>query len=435
VQEFRVSQPDLYLVRTPSSPIHATVTVPGSKSITNRALVLAALSSPGRTCHLKGALRSEDTEVMVDCLKRLGFVVHENWDACQIEVGAPCGGGVVPVSEADLYVANSGTTMRFITALAGLGHGHYRFDGVPRMRERPIADLLEALRQLGVQATSVTGNGCPPVILEASGYRAGRVRIKGDISSQFLSGLLLAAAFAREDLEIEVEGTLVSIPYVQMTLDMMRQFGARVVTNDLRTFHIPAQQPCGLKSYTIEPDASSASYFWAAAAITEGDVTVRDANRQSLQGDVRFVDLLASMGCRVEDRAEGIRVVGGTLRGIQADMNDISDTVMTLAAVACFAEGPTTITNVAHIRHKETDRIAALAKELRKFGVGVEEFQDGLTIHPGPLHGARAATYRDHRMAMSLALLGLRVPGVLIEDPGCVSKTYPNFFSDFERLV
>jgi 3-phosphoshikimate 1-carboxyvinyltransferase len=301
------------------------------------------------------------------------------------------------------------------------------------------------------------------VIVNANGLAGGTVRIKGETSSQFLSGLLMAAPFAAGPMVIKVKGSLVSSPYVFMTVQMLRQWGlegsyhvggscadfagrtaflgpARFGhASQYLCFHIPGEQRMespvrSLRIYTIEPDASAASYFFAAAAITGGRVTVLDLPTNSHQGDVRFVDVLAEMGCRIERCSSGITVHGRPLRGIDVDMNDISDTVMTLAAVACFAEGPTTIRNVAHIRHKETDRLAALASELRRVGAGVEEFTDGLTITPRPLHGAEIETYNDHRMAMSMALVGLRVPGIVIKDPGCVAKTYPDFFDDLEQL-
>jgi 3-phosphoshikimate 1-carboxyvinyltransferase len=409
----------------------ATVRVPGSKSITNRALVLAALC--GTPCTLHGVLQSEDTEVMVQCLQRLGFAIDANWTDESIQVENPSA-SKIPASEADLFVANSGTTMRFLTALLALGHGRYRLDGVARMRERPIQDLLAALAQLGVRTHSETGNGCPPVILDANGLLGGDVTIKGDVSSQFLSGLLMAAPFADADITINVEGTLVSIPYVEMTLSMMRQFHLRVESENHRIYRIPGQQAGGLSEYTIEPDASAASYFFGAAAITGGTITVKGMPSNSMQGDVRFVEVLAEMGCAIDRTDNTITVRGGPLRGIDVNMNDISDTVMTLGAVACFATGPTTIRNVAHIRHKETDRVSALATELRRIGATVHERDDGLTIDPGPLHGAVVETYHDHRMAMSLALVGLRVPSIVIDNPSCVAKTYPRFFEDLERL-
>lgn len=418
-----------------TKPPRATVRVPGSKSITNRALVLAALSGKGRVCVLRGALQSEDTEVMIACLQRLGYRVHAEWEKPEPTLAVSSDeGDMIPAKEAELFVANSGTTMRFLTAMLSLGHGRYRLDGVPRMRERPIEDLLYALRQLGVRAESENGNGCPPVFVEATGLKGGLVGIKGDISSQFLSALLLTAPFAQNDTTIEVEGELVSWPYVAMTVNMLQQWGLEVETKVGTRFRISGRHCSGLGSFDIEPDASAASYFWAAAAIAGGRVRIPGLTVHSLQGDVRFVEVLEQMGCNLVRDDWGITVHGGPLHGIDVDMNDISDTVMTLAAVACFAEGPTTIRNVAHIRHKETDRLAALATELRRVGAEVAEFADGLTITPRPLHGAEIETYNDHRMAMSMALIGLRVPGIVIKDPGCVAKTYPHFFTDLERL-
>jgi 3-phosphoshikimate 1-carboxyvinyltransferase len=451
--------PDQLEIIPLSKPPATAIRVPGSKSITNRALVLAALTAKGFACALRGVLRSEDTEVMIEALRALGFRVLTEWDESAVFVSSREDSPLIPAQEADLFVGNSGTTMRFLTAMLSLGHGRFRLDGVPRMRERPIEDLLAALRQLGVSAYSEKQNGCPPVIVEANGLNGGSVRIKGDVSSQFLSGLLMAAPFAQDEIAVEVDGPLVSWPYVFLTTQMMRQWGLMLMhTVDGTHFRVFGRQwrgledradeleaevlregydprcPVWLHEYQIEPDASAASYFFGAAAITGSRITVLDLPEKSLQGDVLFLDLLADMGCRVERCSSGITVHGRRLRGIDVDMNDISDTVMTLAAVACFADGPTTIRNVAHIRHKETDRLAALAAELRRVGAGVEEFADGLTITPALLHGAVIETYNDHRMAMSMALIGLRVPGIVIRNPGCVAKTYPDFFTDLEQL-
>jgi 3-phosphoshikimate 1-carboxyvinyltransferase len=324
--------------------------------------------------------------------------------------------------------------MRFLTALVSLGQGRYRLDGSARMRERPIEDLLTALRGLGIKAHSEAGNGCPPVIIESAGLSGGTVRIRGDISSQFLTGLLLAAPCAAGTTTIEVDGPLVSEPYVAMTLAMLKQWRLRVDAA-FPTFRIPGGQRPRRSLYAIEPDASAASYFAGAAAIMGGTVTLQGINGRSLQGDVRFLGLLERMGCRLERGDRDTTVHGGPLAGIDVDMNDISDTVMTLAVVACFAAGPTIIRNVAHIRHKETDRLAALACELRRLGALVEERDDGLKITPAPLHGAVCETYNDHRMAMSLALAGLRLPGVVIRNPACVAKTYPRFFEDLASIV
>jgi 3-phosphoshikimate 1-carboxyvinyltransferase len=391
---------------------------------------------------LDNVLESEDTKLMTRALRDLGFSIYEEeylgTHRVRVHPSKP-GPRPVPAERAELFVGNSGTTMRFLTALVSLGPGQYRLDGVPRMRERPIEDLLDALRQLGVDARSESGNGCPPVLVHSRGWTGDQVHIKGDVSSQFLSGLLMAAPFAPRPVSLHVDGELVSEPYVAMTVEMMRQWGLRVDVPSPRLFRIPAPQrtesAAARLSYAIEPDASAASYFFGAAAVAGGRVTVLGLSEDStLQGDAQFVNVLASMGCRVASCSSGVTVHGRSLRGIDVDMNAISDTVMTLAAVACFAEGPTTIRNVAHIRHKETDRLSALANELRKVGAGVEEFADGLRITPKPLHGAVIDTYNDHRMAMSMALIGLMVPGVVIRNPGCVAKTYPSFFEDLALL-
>ncbi len=291
------------------------------------------------------------------------------------------------------------------------------------------------LTQLGGSVRSEFDNDCPPVLIEARGLTGGRAVIRGDVSSQFLSGLLMAAPYAANNVEIVVDADLVSQPYVRMTLDVMHAFGIGVSSPGLQRFAIEAPRTYQGRSYRIEPDASAASYFWAAAAITGGQVTVQGLNRASLQGDVQFCDCLQQMGCDVQWGQQQVTVRGAPLKGIEADMNAISDTVQTLAAVAVFACGPTTIRGVAHIRHKETDRIADLARELRKLGAGVEEFEDGLRIEPRRLAGCEIETYNDHRMAMSLALIGLKIPNVVILDPSCTVKTYPRYFEDLQRLV
>ena len=427
----QIYPPKVEIVPLAAAP-RLTVSVPGSKSITNRALVLAALGSRSTACFLQGVLRSEDTEVMVDCLAKLGFGL--TWTDDTIAVAKNDSGRVIPALSADLYVANSGTTVRFLTAMLAAGQGNYRLSGVPRMHERPIQDLVDALKQLGVEATSEAGTGCPPVRIDTRGLRGGTVRIRADVSSQYLSALLMVAPFAATPVTVVLEGAAVSEPYIAMTLQMMAEFGYPVTQAIPGTFKV-APAPQQLQAdYTIEPDASAASYFFAAAAITGGRILVRGMRRDMLQGDVLFVDALARMGCSVTDSAEGIAVEGRPLHGIDIDMNAISDTMMTLAVVACFADGSTTIRNVAHVRHKETDRIAAMANELRKLGVDVHEYGDGLTITPGKLHGAKVDTYRDHRMAMSLALVGLKVPGVIVGDPSCVAKTYPKFWDDLQKL-
>ncbi len=413
----------------PTGPIHASIRPPGSKSITNRALICAALAE-GKSI-LRGALDSDDTRVMVDALRTLGIATDVDLDRNVIAVEG-CAGSI-PNDRAELFVGNSGTTIRFLTAMLTLGRGSYRLDGVARMRERPIGDLLDALGQLGAIATSEADNGCPPVVVSANGLPGGTARIRGNISSQFLSGLLMAAPYARHDVELIVAGELVSQPYVRMTTAVMSAFSVDVSGDDNR-FTIPAPRRYRSREYEIEPDASAASYFWGAAAITGGSVTVEGLSRDALQGDVAFCECLRSMGCQVDATSHSITVTGRPLRGIDVNMNAISDTVQTLAAVALFADGPTTITGVAHNRHKETDRISDLARELRKLGAEVDETPDGFRLQPRDLRAAEIETYDDHRMAMSLALVGLRIPGIVIKNPACTAKTYPRFFDDLRAL-
>lgn len=423
-----------------SKPATGIAPVPGSKSIGNRALVLAALGTDLGPCTLTGLLDSEDTRVMVDSLQRLGFGVEVDWQNCTATLSRQKGSDlsrIIPAEKADLFVQNSGTTMRFVTAMCALGNGTYRLDGNARMRERPIADLLEALRGLGIEAKGTQPGDYPPLEISTRGMPGGKVSMRANTSSQFLSGLLLSAPRSLAPLEVTLEGTMVSEPYVEMTLRMLRDWGYKVGKTD-NYWHIPAPQKAQLPKYAIEPDASAASYFWAAAALTEGDITIPGLGFDSLQGDVQFVRALEQMGAKVIETPNGTRVQGKNLNGIDIDMNAISDTVMTLGVVACFAKGPTTIRNVGHIRHKETDRISALANELGKIGAHVTTTKEGLVITPPgqgkTLHGARIHTYDDHRMAMSLSLAGLKIPGIVIEDPGCVRKTYPGFFEDLERL-
>jgi 3-phosphoshikimate 1-carboxyvinyltransferase len=418
----------------PCGPIEGRIRPPGSKSITNRALVCAALAHGDST--LEGALESEDTRVMAGGLRRLGIDVAAEPGGAAIRVKG-CTGRIgarhLRVS-AKLFCANSGTTVRFLTAVATLGHGTFRLEGTARMHERPIGDLLDALAQLGAFATSERRNGCPPVVVDGAGLTGGTATIRGDLSSQFLSALLMVAPYAAQPVELVVDGPLVSQPYVRMTLAVMEAFGVPAEAGDLARIYIPQGRYVG-RTYSIEPDASAASYFFAAAAITGGRVVVDGLSKNSLQGDIAFCDCLAQMGCAVEYGASEIAVAGSPLRGIDVDMNAISDTVQTLAVVALFADGPTTIRGVGHIRHKETDRIGNLAIELRKLGASVEELPNGLRIIPRKSQIAAIDTYDDHRMAMSFALAGLRIPGVVINDPGCTAKTYPHFFDDLERLA
>ncbi len=414
------------------APPTASARVPGSKSLTNRALIVAAMADGPSV--LTGALDSEDTRVMVESLRRLGIGVEHDPASATIRVEG-CGGSIPAVS-ASLEVANSGTSLRFLAAMVAAGRGTYHLDGTSRMRQRPVADLLAALNGLGSDAHSDLGTGCPPVTIRADGLDGGFAFVKGDVSSQFLSGLLMALPYARDITTVEVQGVLVSQPYVSMTLAVMKDFGVMVENRKFRRFDVGPEHYRGRK-YAIEPDASAASYFFAMAAVLGGTIAIEGLGGTSLQGDLGFVDVLEFMGCTVTREPGRTTVAGGPLRAVDVDMNAMSDTVMTLGVVALFAEGVTRIRNVGHIRHKESDRIAALAAELRKLGAEVEELPDGLVINPPTaeaLRGASIATYDDHRMAMSFAVAGLRIPGVTILDPGCVAKTYPGFWDDLARL-
>ena len=438
-----------------SDPVDAVVTVPGSKSLTNRALLIAALAS-GESV-LRGALDSEDTRIMADALRQIGVPLEmEDFDH-RIHLSGesllsnnPTGAksprpDFNPEKTTDLYVGNSGTTARFLTAALSFLPGRWRILGKERMYSRPIGDLIDALSGFGAVIETEREKGYPPLLIQGKRLPGGKITVRGGISSQFLSGLLMAAPLADGDVTIQIEGELVSRPYVEMTLAVMKSFGVEVITDEeFRSFRIPADSSYRGTDYAVEPDASAASYFFALPAIVGGRTTVRGLSKGSLQGDVDFVEILEAMGCHVTWGTDGVTVERPIrngrpleLNGVDVDMNDISDTVQTLSVVALFAATPTRIRNVAHIRGKETDRISAVVTELRKFGIRVDEFPDGLQIWPDRtrIHGAQIATYDDHRMAMSFSLAGLAVPGVTIENPDCVVKTYPRFFEDLEKVI
>ena len=420
----------VYAVRPVDGPIVGSIRPPGSKSYTNRALPLAAVAE-GRSV-IRHALESEDVDAMLEALKTLGIAAEFHHELETIEVSSS--GGPFPASSATLNLINSGTSLRFLAALVSAGRGSFVLDGNARMRERPVGDLLDGLRQLGVETRCLEAEGCPPVEIRTNGLNGGPVTVKADVSSQYLSGLLMAAPLAKAPVEIRLSGDLVSKPYVLMTLETMKAFGVSVLRLDENVFRVSPQRYFG-RVYTVEPDATAASYWFALGAISKGGVAVEGLGRDTIQGDFRFVNILERMGCAVEQIHDTTVVYGGDLRGGDFDLHHMSDVVPTLAAVACFAEGPTTIRNVANVRVKECDRLAAMATELGRLGVKVEEFADGMTITPGPMAGATVQTYDDHRIAMSLALVGLRVPGVVISEPECVRKTYPGFWSDLERLT
>ena len=415
------------------APVRGRIRPPGSRSVTNRALVVAALAR-GESV-LEGVGFSDDTRVCAEALRTLGIAVTADEDTRRMTVSG-CG-GAVPPGPKDLYTGESGTATRFITALAAAGRGRYRIDGAPRMRERPIQDLLAGLAALGVRAESERGTGCPPVVLETAGLKGGTVSVSGAVSSQYLSALLMVGAAAEAPVTIQVAGELVSKPFVDMTLAVMEAFGVAVERDTYARFRIPAPAAYPGRTYAVEPDAASASYFLAAAAATAGEVTVEGLTRASVQGAAGFADVLREMGCRVDWTDAGVTVAGPQrLSGLRIDMNAMPDMVLTLAPLAVLARGRTVIENVANLRVKECDRLSALATELGRLGARVEERPDGLAITPPKaVQPAEIATYNDHRIAMGMAVVGLAAGGVRIADPACVAKTYPGFFEDLERLA
>ena len=413
-----------------SHPLDATIRVPGSKSLTNRALLIASLAE-GKTT-LTNALFSDDSGYFAESLRRLGFDVSSEPEESRFTVNGL--GGYIPASQADLYIGNAGTAARFLTALLTLGNGNFTIDGDARMRQRPIQDLLDTLTELGAQVTSQTG--CLPVTVIAAGLPGGTGMVSGNVSSQFISGLLMVAPYAQSFIDLHVAGEINSRPYVDMTLAVMADFGVEIPREGYEEFFIPSARYLSRKAYSIESDATAASYFFAAPAILGGTVRVENISTRSKQGDIAFLDILKQMGCQVHDGVNYIEVTGpDQLTGVEVDLRDISDTAQTLAVIAPFADSPTRIHGVDFIRAKETDRIAAVCTELTRLGIDVQENPDGMTIYPGkPIRPTCVHTYDDHRMAMAFSLIGLRADGVSIENPGCVSKTFPHFFDVLETL-
>ena len=409
------------------APVDAEVRAPGSKSITNRALVCAALADG--TSELGDPLASDDTEAMSAALEALGIVIESSPDTWRVHGR----GGNLRAPAAALDARASGTTARFLTAIAALADGVVRIDGSPRMRERPIRDLTDALSDLGVQLEVFGDKGCPPVEIRGHACIAGgRAEIDASRSSQFVSALLLAAPMAQRAVELRLGDIVVSRPYIDLTLAVMRAFEADAAWTREGELHV-APRPYRPQRFAIEPDASAVTYPLAAAAISGGRIVVPGVPEHSAQGDFGFADLLVQMGCRME-RREGALVLMGPpaneLRGVDLDLNAMPDTVLTLAVVALFATSPTRIRNVGNLRIKESDRLTALENELQKLGADVESGVDELRIRPTPgrYRGAHIETYDDHRVAMALALAGLRIPDVVIEDPGCVAKTWPDYW-------
>jgi len=426
-------------------PLSGAVRVPGSKSLTNRALMVAALAA-GETC-LENALFSDDSRRFTESLIRLGFYIEVDEPAARMQVVGL--GGRIPAAHASLYVGNAGTAARFLTAMLTLGRGEYILDGDARMRQRPIGDLVSALSQLGADVRpvavppqaapeSTAEDIFPPLRIRAAGLPGGRATVAGNVSSQYLSGLLLAAPYAASPVEIQVVHGLNSRPYVDMTLAVMADFGVLVARQGYEWFVPPPGVYHSPGAYAIESDASAASYFFAAPAVCGGELRVENISRRSRQGDIAFLDVLARMGCRVTEGLDWIAVSRPDeqpLLGVDVDMRDIPDTAQTVAAIAPFASTPTRIRGIASARVKETDRVAAMCAELARLGVTVAEFPDGLEIQPcRAFRPALIKTYQDHRMAMAFSLVGLASPGVSIADPGCVAKTFPEFFTVLQSL-
>jgi len=412
--------------------VDADVAVPGSKSVTNRALLVAALADGVST--IKNPLFSDDPYYLLESLARLGFDVRADQEAGEVRIVGRAGG--IPRGGVGVFVGNAGTVARFLPPALALGPGPYTVDGVPRMRDRPIKDLVDAMRGLGAGVDYADEDGRFPVVVRGGGLPGGRTVVRGGGSSQFVSGLLMAAPLADRAVELDVEGRE-SWPYVGITLDVMRRFGVEVEASGGFAHLTVGRGPYRAGGFEVEPDASAASYFLALAAVTGGRVRVPGLGSGSSQGDLRFAGVLERMGCAVDLGKDHVEVRGPErLRGVEVDMGAFSDTMMTLVAIAPFASSPTTITNVGHTRHQETDRLSAVATELARLGVGVEEWEDGLRISPGPLRPAVVETYGDHRMAMSFAVAGLAAPGptVTIADPGCVTKTFPGYFRALEGL-
>ncbi len=415
-------------IRPLAGPLHAEIPVPGSKSISNRALVLAALSQGSTT--LSNLQFSDDSRRMLDCLKNLGYAV--SWDEEAKSAVVEGRGGEVPADEAELHVGNAGTAARFLPCLAALGSGRYRFVGDERMSSRPMQELLGVL---GAQGALIEGSGYP-FSLKASGLRGGEAAVDISRSTQFASGLLMAAPYAKSPLKLKLGGDRQQIPYIEMTAEMMKHFGVEVErggggwTAPLKPYVSPG-------GYAIEPDLSGAAYFFAAAALLGGRVTVAGTRPASLQGDIRFLQVLKHMGCEFFEDPEGLTVEkepGRVLKGVDVDMNAFSDQALTLAALAPFCDRPSSIRNIAHARKQESDRVHAIASNLKRLGAQVEEREDGVTITPGPLKAGVIETFGDHRVAMAFSLLGLKVPGVVIDNEACVAKTFESYWDAFGKL-
>ncbi|MFB3119356.1 MAG: 3-phosphoshikimate 1-carboxyvinyltransferase [Stenotrophomonas maltophilia] len=421
------------LILQPIRSVGGQIQLPGSKSLSNRVLLLSALAQ-GDT-EVSNLLDSDDTRHMIAALRSLGTNLQLSEDGTHCSVQGL--GGPFPARQADLYLGASGTDIRLLCSAVCLGQGVFTLTGEPRMAERPIKDLVEALTALGASIEYLQEEGFPPLRIHASGLAGPRVSIRGSISSQYLTSLLSAAPLSRQELRIEVDGELVSKPYIDLTLDVMRRFGVPVLNEDYHTFLVP--EVAGYRSpgnALVEGDASSATYFLSAAAIKGGTVRVNGVGSDSVQGDIKHADILEQMGAEVRRGPDWIEVSAGQLRGIDVDLNHMPDAAMTVAATALFAEGKTVIRNIYNWRVKETDRLAAMASELRKVGAEVVEGRDYLEITPPDrIQSAEIDTYNDHRIAMCFSLAALGDAEITINNPGCVSKTFPDYFEKFETIA
>ncbi len=423
-----------YTVPKRTTSIHTTVEIPGSKSMTNRALLLAALSD--RPVLLSNVSLSDDGRHFIECLRKLGFRTEADPELRQVKVYGL--GGKVPNRKAVIHVGSAGTAARFLTAMLALSEGEFIVDASPQMKARPMKPLIDSLTALGAKFEYLESPFSLPYRIRGTGFRGERVTLEANISSQFLSALLLSGCNGPETLHIEINGEVAAKPYVDMTIRMMQDFGVRVVNDGYRRFEIPQGQHYRGIDYWIEPDLSNACYFWAMAVLTGGSVTVRGSSLQSLQGDIRFLEVLKQLGATVAETEEGVKVIGPENRkfpGIDLDLGDMPDQTMTVAAMAPFAEGPTVIRNVAIIKHHESNRLQAIVTELTKMGIRVEETGNGLIIYPGMPQPTVVETYDDHRMAMAFALIGLRADGITIANPECTAKTFAEYFEIFDRVV
>jgi 3-phosphoshikimate 1-carboxyvinyltransferase len=409
-------------------PPDATIRVPGSKSVTNRALIIAALADGNS--RIVNPLFSDDSFWLMDALVRLGIDVHADGERGEVYVSGQS--GEIYASGVDLFVGNAGTVARFLPPFLALGRGPFTVDGVPRMRERPVADLVDGMRQLGAEVEYAGEDGRFPLEIKGGGIPGGKARVSASKSSQFISGLLMAAPYAQAPVTLHPVGRK-EWPYVGITVALMRAFGVEVDEANGRFTVAPALYSS--REYEVEPDASGASYFMAAAAVTGGRVRIPGLGASSPQGDLRFADVLRDMGCRVEIASDFVEVQGPDhLRGVEVDMNAFSDTMITLSAIAPFAEGPTTIKNVGHTRLQESDRLSAVATELTRLGVKTQTTSSFIRIIPNKIRPGVIRTYGDHRMAMAFAITGLVASGIRIRDPGCVTKTFPGYFGALESL-